>query len=230
MASKGKQDARAGAVPVPAGFPRQKMPLRVATSLEESARNAAALLTDPATAGLRVMQAAERGAGLDTILDVPALMEQLREEARAVSAGDMSRAEAMLLSQATALQSLFARLIERGMDCNSVPGFEVNLRFAMAAQRQSVRALEVLALYRQGPTVIARQANIATNQQINVGTPGDSRASGSAAQAANGLLEAADEQRLDGCATGTAGGTNRVLAPVGSIDGACDARGQGEGV
>jgi hypothetical protein len=213
-----------------ADYPRKAIPVVRGETDRETGRNSAATFTGAEVAAYRVINAAERKSSTVDMLDVPTLLEQLRAEAKAVQEGSLAQAEAMLANQAVALQSLFARLVERGMSNDTLPAFEANMRFALRAQSQCRATLETLALIRQGPTVIARQANIATNQQINVGTPGDSRASGSAAQAANGLLEEADEQRLDGCATGTAGGSNRVLAPVGGIDGAGDARGQGAGV
>ena len=49
------------------------------------------------------------------IMDVPNLMKHLRDQAGEVQSGNMAIAEAMLMNQATALQSLFARLVERGM-------------------------------------------------------------------------------------------------------------------
>lgn len=229
MAGK-KQGARGGPVPTQEGFPRKRMELQAGRSEEETARNAAAVLTDPATAGFRVIRAAEDASGLGDILDAPALLERLREEARAVSGGDLAHAEAMLLTQATALQSLFARLVERGMGCTMLPAFEANLRLGLAAQRQSTRALEVLALYRQGPTVIARTANVAQNQQINVGAPIEARARTGPAESANGLLEEGDGARVVGGAQGAAEGANRVMAPLGEKQRPPHTGRQGEGV
>ena len=209
--------------PTMSDFPRRAIPVVAGATAEATAENGAALLASPALAAYRVIDAAERRTSLESLLDVPALLERLRDDARTVQAGSLAQAEAMLIGQATALQSLFARLVERGMSCEHIPGFEANLRYALMAQRQSAKALETLALVKQGPTVIARQANIATNQQINVGAPSEARASGGQAGVANELLEASDGERLVPGAQGPAAGSNRVLAPLGAVDGTKDA-------
>jgi hypothetical protein len=43
------------------------------------------------------------------------LIRTLRDQGRAVNGGNLAQAEGMLINQAVALQSLFARLVERGM-------------------------------------------------------------------------------------------------------------------
>ena len=48
-------------------------------------------------------------------------------------AGAWREFEAMLMNQATALQSLFARLAERGMACDGALAFEVDMRMALRA-------------------------------------------------------------------------------------------------
>ena len=63
-------------------------------------------------------------------------MAELRRQAEAANRGDLKNAEAMLMNQATALQSLFARLAERAMGCDQVVPFEANMRMALRAQSQ----------------------------------------------------------------------------------------------
>jgi len=78
----------------------------------------------------------------------------------------------MLMNQATAMQSLFTRLAERGMGCDSAPAFEVNMRMALRAQNQCRATLETLAAIKNPPVIFAKQANIANgHQQINNGAP-----------------------------------------------------------
>ena len=82
----------------------------------------------------------------------------------------------MLMNQATALQTLFARLAERGMACTEVVPFETNMRIALRAQSQCRATLETLAALKNPPVVFARQANIAHgSQQVNNATPAPSR-------------------------------------------------------
>jgi hypothetical protein len=54
------------------------------------------------------------------------------------------------------------------MGCDSVPGFEVNMRIALRAQSQCRATLETLATIKNPPIVYARQANVTSGpQQIN---------------------------------------------------------------
>jgi hypothetical protein len=211
--------------------PRRAVPVVAGATDEATAANGAALLMSAELAAYRVVNAAETRTGLESLLDAPAILERLRDDARGVQAGNLAQAEAMLIGQATAMQSLFARLAERGMSAQHLPGFEANLRFAMMAQRQSAKALETLALIKQGPTVIARSANVVNGpQQVNVGGGvAEARARGAGTTPTSELLEAHDGERLDPRAQGSAAGSNRVLAPVGAVNGSADARGQGDG-
>jgi protein-disulfide isomerase-like protein with CxxC motif len=45
----------------------------------------------------------------------------------------MAHVEAMLMNQATALQAIFGRLVERGMNNDHLPAFEGNMRMALRA-------------------------------------------------------------------------------------------------
>ena len=140
-----------------------------------------AVVTGAEFAAVRVITSAEQSSGLvNNIDDAGALALQLREQAMAVSGGDMTQVEAMLMNQATALQSLFARLAERGMGCDYAPAFEANMRMALRAQSQCRATLETLSAIKNPPIVYARQANIAHGpQQVNNGVQaGDSRAHG----------------------------------------------------
>ena len=79
-----------------------------------------------------------------------------------MNAGNLEQAEGMLMNQATALQSLFARLAERGMGCTEVGPFETNMRIALRAQSQCRATLETLAAMKNPPPVaFVHQANIA---------------------------------------------------------------------
>ncbi len=87
------------------------------------------------------------GAKLDTL----ALVRCLRSQAAAVKTGDLAHVEAMLMNQATALQSLFARLVERGMSADLLNPYKVHMRLALRAQAQCTRTLEVLAAIKTRP-------------------------------------------------------------------------------
>lgn len=171
-------------------------------------------LASPANAAARVMMAAEHPNGLRREIDLPDLAEVLRKRASAVQAGDLSGVEAMLTNQASALQSLFVRLAERGMGCDSLAAFEGNMRMALRAQNQARATLETLAAIKNPPVVFARQANISNGpQQVNNGT-----ARAETETAPNNLLQEVTHERLDPRTPGTAGRSNQTLEAVAAIN------------
>lgn len=177
-ANSGGNSGKAGkskkaATPEADKFPRKAVPLilRKGDSEEVVASKFSKLATSPELAAYRAINATETKSGYGEHIDVPTLLEQLRDQAAAANRGDLSQAEAMLMNQATALQSLFARLAERGMSCDLAPAFEANMRMALRAQSQCRATLETLAAIKNPPIVYARQANVTTGpQQINNGT------------------------------------------------------------
>ena len=136
----------------------------------------AKLATAPDFAAFRVIRAAEQTSGIWKEIDTLALVTHLREQASVVSRGDLVQAEAMLMNQATALQSVFARLVERAMASEMATPFEANMRMALRAQSQCRATLETLATIKNPPVVYARQANVTTGpQQINNSTTSQAR-------------------------------------------------------
>ena len=199
-------------------FPRKAVPNVKGETERETGRNYAALLTSPALAAFRVINGVELKSGLSEQIDVPTMLAELRDQAAAVNDGNLRQAEAMLMNQATALQSLFSRLADRGMGCDTAVTFECNMRMALRAQAQCRATLETLAAIKNPPVLFAKQANVTTGpQQINnsVATPSRTRENESLQ---NELLEAHHEQRLDTRAEGAAGGTHPVLETVGTGD------------
>lgn len=228
MASKQKKTT----TPETKKFPRKNVQLLVnkGDSEEVAARKRAALVISPELAACRVINGAEKKSGIGDDIDVPLLMEQLRNSAVVVNRGDLTQAEAMLMNQATALQSLFARLAERGMGCDLAPAFEANMRMALRAQSQCRATLETLATIKNPPIIYARQANVTTGpQQINNGTAATSQAREIENQQSK-LLEAHNGEWLDTGAAGAAVGTDKAMATVGEIDRAEVLRRQGKGV
>ena len=205
-------------------MPRQKRPkpctaieVDAATS-EDNPRTFAKLVTSGEFAALRVLLAGNMTAIGDR-LDLPLLADTLREQAKAANHGDLAQAEAMLINQAVALQNLFARLVERGMDADLFPHYETHLRLALRAQAQCTRTLEVLAGIKNPPVVIAKQANIAQgHQQVNNGLPaGDPARAREVETVHNKLLEELPSERLDPGTAATASGGNSAMATVGAV-------------
>jgi len=217
--------------PTPATFPRKAVSYTVeqGATEEEIARCYAAMATSPELASYRVIGASEAKTVIGKDLDVPALLEHLRAQAGAVNRNDLSQAEAMLMNQATALQSLFARLAERGMGCNDAVPFEINMRMALRAQAQCRATLETLANIKNPPAVFARQANVTTGpQQINNGMGAPSRPREDEFPPSK-LLEAGDGERMDTGTASAAGRANQELEAVGAIHGAANSQGEGPG-
>lgn len=208
-------------------YPRKAVQIKGSAdeSPESQMQKFAGLITSPDFAAYRVINGVEGKSGLESYLDVPALMETLRDEAKAVNNGDLKRAEAMLMNQATALQSLFSRLAERGMGCDNLAPFESNMRMALRAQNQCRATLETLATIKNPPVLFAKQANVTTGpQQINNGTAAPSRTR----EIENGQsqLSGGDNELLpDARASALASEVNPALEAVGKINRAEVARG-----
>lgn len=193
-------------------YPRKAIPLILnrGDSEEVAARKFSALATSPELAACRVIRAAEAKTGIGEQIDVPTLLEQLREQSAAVNRGEMAQAEAMLMNQATALQSLFVRLTEAGMNASMLSQQETAMRLALKAQGQCRATLETLAAIKNPPVVYARQVNQTTGpQQINNGATASSQAR---------RIENEQSKLLDAQATGEAIPSRSTLETMGKID------------
>ncbi len=224
---------KAVTIPKPTGeiLPRKSVPVYVnkgESDPKQFYREHAKVLTAPETAAYRVIDGAERKSGLGEQLDVPTLLEDLRKEAEAINNGDMRRIEAMLANQATALQSLSARLIERAMAHSEAVPFELNMRMGLRAQAQCRAALEALAeIKNPRPIAFVKQANIANGpQQVNNGEA--SRAQEKLIQS-NEQSGAKHELLPDARASAIASGANSKVATLGKINRPKVARREGKG-
>jgi hypothetical protein len=169
-------------------------------------------------------------------LDVGHLMGELRAQCRAVAGGDLSRAEVMLVAQAHMLDVLFAALTRRAAANMStyLETAERYLRLALKAQSQARATVETLALLKNPqPTVIAKQANVASGpQQVNQSFGNGTRA-GARARAGNSDLAPTEESGgqhellQNARAPAAAFGANPTLAAVGEVHRTEDAGGQG---
>jgi hypothetical protein len=162
--------------PQPDEYPRKSLQCEDGKTGEERGRKYAELTTSPELAAYRVINAAEQNSGVEKNLDVPTLIETLRDQAQAVNHQDLAQAEAMLLNQATALQSLFARLTEKAFSAKHISQFNDFIRVALRAQNQCRATIETLSTIKNPPIVYARQANVTTGpQQINNGVAASSQ-------------------------------------------------------
>ena len=208
-------------------YPRKAIPVQRGATHDETGRNFAVMTTSPEIAAFRVINAVEAKSGFREELDVPSLLAQLRDQAGAVNTGDLSMAEAMLMNQGTALQSLFSMLTARAIGCDTVVSFEVNMRMALRAQSQCRATLETLAAIKNPPVIYARQANVTTGPQQVVNNQGTSGARARAFSCAHAgesenpqsqLSGGGHELLQDARASGIAGGVDSALETVGEID------------
>ena len=130
---------------------------------------------DPDEAVAKILTMPEVGAagtirGLNDIHDVNALTKILSQQTADVVGGNMTRPEAMLLSQAHTLDALFNSLVMKGLNQSHMPHYESFLRLAYKAQSQCRSTLQTLSDIKNPSVVYAKQANITNgNQQINNG-------------------------------------------------------------
>jgi hypothetical protein len=200
--------------------PRKGLTLKTKDFDQESmARAYAENFTGSAMAALRVILAADKSAGYEAQLDYPGLLDLLREQGTAVNAGSLELAEAMLMNQATALQSVATRLLERGMGHTEIAPFEANMRMGLRAQSQCRATLETLAAIKNpAPVAFVKQANFAHGpQQVNNGVSPPSRAGESEIEQ-NKLLEVANGERLDTGTASASGRANQKLETVGAVN------------
>jgi hypothetical protein len=228
MASKSKKPAIATEQDKET-YPRKAIPLICikGDSEEVMAGKHAALVTSPELAAFRAIAAVE-AKGLGTQIDTPALLEQLRQQSALINSGDMKQAESMLINQATALQSLFSRLTERGMNCDQVASFEANMRMALRAQSQCRATLETLATIKNPPIVYAKQANISNGpQQVNNGqVPQAGNFENQQSKLSGGRYELCENSGTQGIA----GGVNPSVEALAAIDRATHSGRQREGI
>jgi hypothetical protein len=101
----------------------------------------------------------------------------IEERCKAVSTGDMSLPEQMLVSQAMSLDMIFNDLAQRGASNvgTHLPSVEVYMRMALKAQAQCAATLRVLGELRSPRSVMfvkEQQNNVAHgNQQVNNHAP-----------------------------------------------------------
>jgi len=105
--------------------------------------------------------------GFGEYVDYPSMIASLKSMADNVNKGDMREMEAMLVSSAKCLEVLAESLLVRGLRQDMWHHLEGFLKLGLKAQNQMLHTLETLGKLKNPPVVIAKQANLATNQQVN---------------------------------------------------------------
>ena len=159
-------------------------------------------------------------------MDMDAMLEHLSGTFAGVKGGDLHHLEAMLIGQASALQSIFTNLAMRANSQNHVPHYQTFLGLALKAQAQSratISALVDLKYPRQATFV--KQANIANGpQQVNNGIQPTDKAAHArkSATSQNKLLEQPHEpdqtHRLDTRKASPSVRADSAMATVEEVD------------
>ena len=196
---------------------RKTVPINVLSdeSKEEQAGKYAKLVMSPELAAYRIIKSADGESNIFNGVDVPSLVDKLREQSAAVNRGEFNHMEAMLMNQATGLQSIYAKLTERAMIQEHMPNLEAFMRMALRAQNQCRATLETLAAIKNPPVIFAKQANISNgHQQINNGTMKDTRTGKTINQQNELLSEVKHGETMDTTRTGTAISNHPAMATV----------------
>lgn len=170
--------------------------------------------------------------------DVPLvdLVDALRLQSNKVQDGDLSGLEAMLVGQATALQSIFTSLVRRAQVQTQQRHLEAFLNIGLKAQAQSRATIQALVdlKFPKQPATFVRQANIsAGHQQINNhGASGaSSRTQEIQTDQSKQFVEYTDGGKtMDAGAAATASGSHPALETVESIDRPDQPRRQSQGI
>ena len=139
---------------------------------EDADVKAAKALTGPYITNAFAIKLFAKGTTGEILL--PNIVTALREASERVQKNDMTDVEAMLTSQAMALNAMFGELSCRSAGNFDGSYFEAGERYfkmAMKAQNQCRMTLETLSTIKNPPVVYAKQANIAHGpQQVNNGS------------------------------------------------------------
>ena len=157
-------------------------------------------------------------------VDMGELVTTMQTKFKEVNDGDLSTMEAMLVGQATALQTMFTSLAMKAANQEHLKNYQSFMVLALKAQAQSratISALVDLKYPRQATFV--KQANISNgHQQVNNRAIPEQYAQAHASAgdfqtAPNKLLEANHGQRLDIGAQAAAGRANQRVEAVGAV-------------
>ena len=189
----------------------------------------------PSINAAMVMQSYQGNIG-GIVVDINALVNGLADSCKAVNDGDLATMEAMLISQATALQTIFTSLAQRAQAQKYQQNLEAFLGLALKAQAQSratISALVDLKYPRQATFV--KQANIANGpQQVNNGEIEQTDSHARQLQTEqNKLLEGSYDtvtQRMDSREAQTSERSNPAVEAMGKVHRAQKSRRQGGGI
>lgn len=189
----------------------------------------------PSINAAMVMQSYQGNIG-GIVVDINALVNGLADSCKAVNDGDLATMEAMLISQATALQTIFTSLARRAQTQKYQQNLEAFLGLALKAQAQSRATISALVdLKYPRPATFVKQANIANGpQQVNNGAIEQTDSHARQLQTEqNKLLEGSYDtvtQRMDSREAQTSERSNPAVEAVGKVHRAKKSGRQGGGI
>ena len=102
--------------------------------------------------------------------DITEVVDSLRDSTRKAREGDLSTLESMLISQATALQTIFSSYARRAQAQTQQRHLEAFMGMALKAQAQSRATIQaVIELKYPRQATFVKQQNVAHQQQVNNG-------------------------------------------------------------
>lgn len=155
------------AAPVPKEFDL-KLPEDHRPTAVDSARGKGLLATVPSLNNAAVIESLQ-GNVMGKGADLGAMIEMLENSVQNVRKDDLSGLEAMLVGQATALQTIFTSLARKAAIQDRLPQYQAYMSLALKAQAQSRATISALVdLKRPSQPAFIGQANLTTGpQQVN---------------------------------------------------------------
>lgn len=169
-------------------------------------------------------------------LDMGAMVESLQSTIKEVQGGDLGRLEAMLISQATALQTMFTSVARRAAHQEQLKHYSVFMGLALKAQAQSratISALVDLKYPRQATFI--KQANVAHGPQQVINGPAPAGTAPHAKEIQPDQTELLEADHHGGTAmdrrTATATArSNPAVEAVGAVNRPTNRRGKSQGI
>jgi hypothetical protein len=206
----------------PTKAPAQKPPLVLEAPLGESEGEtiARAVVTPAIQSAFTSFSFAQMG-GFSNQIGQTNANDQIKAVAKTVkeiSGGSMRPVEAMLVSQAVALDAVFNALAYKAARAEYIDRMEPLMRMALKAQSQCRATLETLAEVKNPKVaVFANQANVTSGpQQVNNGSP--AHGASEKFNTTNELLEHDNGERMDTRPQSTAGREYQTVETLGEID------------
>lgn len=191
--------------------------IAVANTEEEKEKSKAQIILNPAIQSAVTIYRYNKG---DYEVNINSLIEELSTQNEQVHNGSLKRTEALLLSQAHTLDTLFAHYVGKAKGCEYLEHLKTYMNIGLRAQSQCRATLEALAEVKNPRPYI--QNNRAEYQQVNNGerpqtnnafkeqhTP--ARAGEEKPKMTNGLLEDHTDEWMDTGTPEAASGTDKEL-------------------